>query len=34
MHGVTFKEARTVLVDERAKLIDDPEPVLNFVFEA
>lgn len=24
-HGVTFKEARSVFVDERAKLIDDPD---------
>ena len=24
-HGVTFEEARTVFVDERAKLIDDPD---------
>jgi len=24
-HGVTFEEARSVFVDERAKLIDDPD---------
>ncbi len=24
-HGVSFDEARTVFVDERAKLIDDPD---------
>ena len=24
-HGVSFEEARSVFVDERAKLIDDPE---------
>ncbi len=24
-HGVSFEEARTVFVDERAKLIDDPD---------
>jgi uncharacterized DUF497 family protein len=24
-HGVTFEEARTAFVDERAKLIDDPD---------
>ena len=24
-HGVTFEEARTVFVDERAKLIGDPD---------
>ncbi len=24
-HGVTFDEARSVFVDERAKLIDDPD---------
>ena len=25
MHGVSFAEAKTVFVDERAKLIDDPD---------
>jgi uncharacterized DUF497 family protein len=24
-HGVTFEEAKSVFVDERAKLIDDPD---------
>ncbi len=24
-HGVTFEDARSVFVDERAKLIDDPD---------
>lgn len=24
-HGVSFEEAKTVFVDERAKLIDDPD---------
>lgn len=24
-HGVTFEEARSVFVDERSKLIDDPD---------
>ncbi len=24
-HGVTFEEARSVFVDERARLIDDPD---------
>lgn len=24
-HGVTFEEARSIFVDERAKLIDDPD---------
>lgn len=24
-HGVTFEEARSVFVDDRAKLIDDPD---------